>query len=105
MRPMPDDLDAAWPSPGDPAVELRWSDLGAQASLRARSDADLYIVAASPSSLDAVAIEPQTHAPHGLQRLLSGAPGGLHLLATGCNDAPGHRDGLRAALIEQPAPG
>ncbi len=83
MRPMPDDLDAAWPSPGDPAVELRWSDLGARASLSARSDADLYVVAASPSSLDAVAIEPQTHAPHGLRRLLSGAPGGLHLLAPG----------------------
>ncbi len=83
IGPMPDDLDAAWPDPGSPAVELRWPDLGVTASLRARSDANLYVVAASPSSLDAVAIEPQTHAPHGLRRLLRGEPGALHLLAPG----------------------
>ena len=81
MGPMPDDLDAAWHSTADPAVELRWPDLGVRATLRARSEAGLWVVAASPSSLDAVAIEPQTHAPHGLQRLLGAGPGGLHLLA------------------------
>lgn len=83
MRPMPDDLDAAWLGPGDPAVELRWPELGVTASLRARSDAGVCIVAASPGRLDAVAIEPQTHAPHGLRRFLRGEPGGLHALAPG----------------------
>lgn len=85
MRPMPDDLDAAWYGPGDPAVELRWPDVGVGATLRAHSEADIWVVAASPSSLDAVAIEPQTHAPHGLRRLLGAEPGGLRLLAPGAS--------------------
>ena len=36
-----------------------------------------YIVAASPAQLDAIAMEPETHAPQGLRRLLAGEPGGL----------------------------
>lgn len=80
LRRMPEDLDAAWPDPGDPAVELRWPELGVSARLRARSAAGISIVAASPGRLDAVAIEPQTHLPGGLRRLLDGEPGGLHLL-------------------------
>lgn len=83
MRPMPDDLDAAWLGVGDPAVELRWPALGITASLRARSDAGVWIVAASPQGHEAIALEPQTHAPHGLRRLLNGEPGALHLLAPG----------------------
>jgi aldose 1-epimerase len=83
MRPMPDDLDAAWLGLGDPAVDLRWPDLGVTASLRARSDTSLCIVAASPRRPDAVAIEPETHAPHGLRRFLHGEPGGLHALVPG----------------------
>ena len=83
MRPMPDDLDAAWPTPGDPAVELGWPDCGVQAVMRVRSDAGAWIVAASPSSVDAVAIEPQTHAPHGLHRFLNGEQGALHPLEPG----------------------
>lgn len=83
MRPMPDDLDAAWLCPRDAEVELRWPDLGVEASLRARSEAGVWIVAASPRGAQAVAVEPQTHAPQGLRRLLRGEPGGLHLLAPG----------------------
>jgi aldose 1-epimerase len=83
MRSMPDDLDAAWSDPGDPAVELRWPDLGVIASVRAASDAGVWVVAASPGEVDAVAVEPQTHAPFGLRRLLRGEPGGLHQLAPG----------------------
>lgn len=81
MRPMPDDLDAAWLDLGDPAVELRWPALGLTASLRARSEAGICIVAASPRALDAVAVEPQTHLPQGLRRLLDGEPAGLLPLA------------------------
>ncbi len=83
LQLMPDDLDAAWADPGDPAVELRWPELGVRASLRARSNAGLWIVAASPGGRDAVAIEPQTHAPHGLRRFLRGEPGALHPLEPG----------------------
>jgi aldose 1-epimerase len=81
MRPIPDDLDAAWPDPGDPAVELRWPGSGIKASLRLCSSGGAAIVAASPAGLGAVAIEPQTHLPQGIGRLLRGEPGALDLLA------------------------
>ena len=83
MAPMPDAIDAAWLDLADPQVQLRWPSLGVAASVRAHSDADVWIVAASPPGLDAVAIEPQTHAPHGLRRFLIGEPGGLMSLAPG----------------------
>lgn len=83
MRSMSDDLDAAWSNPSEPAVELRWAELGVTASLHAESEAGVWIVAASPDGLDGIAVEPQTHAPYGLHRLLRGQPGGLHPLAAG----------------------
>jgi aldose 1-epimerase len=76
-RRVPDDLDATWLVAGDPAAELQWPEVGIRAVLRVRSDAGVCIVVASPSSLDAVAVEPQTHAPQGLRRFLAGEPGGL----------------------------
>jgi galactose mutarotase-like enzyme len=81
MQSIPADLDASWLKPGDPAVELRWPELGLSAVMRARSDAGLSVALASPSSLDAVAVEPQTHLPQGLRRYLNGEPGRLHPLA------------------------
>lgn len=83
LGPMPPDLDAAWADPGDPAVELKWPDLGVAATLRAHSEGGLWIVAASPAALEAVAVEPQNHAPYGLARLLRGDAGGMQLLAAG----------------------
>lgn len=83
--PLAPDLDATWLDIGDPAAELRWPDLGIRASLRANSDGGLCIVAASPSTIDAVAIEPQTHAPQGLRRLVHGEPHGLVMLAGGAS--------------------
>ena len=83
MGHVPDDIDATWLAPRDPAVELRWPDIGVGATMRVRSGAGVCIVVASPTALDAVAIEPQTHAPHGLRRFLSGEPGGLHLVQPG----------------------
>ena len=80
-RPIPDDIDAAWPDPGEPPVELRWPAVGIEATLRLRSSAGSAIVAASPRGLGAAAIEPQTHLPQGLGRLLRGEPGALELLA------------------------
>ncbi|MDP9467459.1 MAG: hypothetical protein M3P32_01790 [Chloroflexota bacterium] len=81
LREMPDDVDAAWLDLGDPAIQLRWPTLGVVASLRVRADSGPCIVAASPRGVDAVAIEPQTHAPHGLRRYLDGEPAGLVALA------------------------
>jgi hypothetical protein len=42
-----------------------------------------FIVAASPGEIDAVAVEPETHAPQGLRRLLRGEPDALTMLAPG----------------------
>ena len=78
---MPDDLDATWAYPADPAVELAWPG-HIRATMRAEA-ATVFIVGASPSDLDAIAVEPQTHAPHGLARLLAGEQGGLTVLMPG----------------------
>ena len=83
MRAMPDDVDAAWLDLGDPAVDLRWPEIGLSATMRVRSEHGSCIVAASPRGVDAVAIEPQTHAPYGLARLLRGEPGAMRMLAPG----------------------
>jgi hypothetical protein len=41
------------------------------------------VAVATPTSLDATAVEPQTHAPWGLRRLAAGDPDGLALLGPG----------------------
>jgi aldose 1-epimerase len=82
LEPMPDDLDATWTAVGDPAVVLAWPDIGLRASLTVAA-ATPVIVAASPADTDAVAIEPQTHAPDGIRRLVNGEPGALTLVAPG----------------------
>ena len=83
MRAMPADLDAAWPDPGDPAVDLRWPELGVTAVMRVRSDSGVCIVAASPPDLEGIAIEAQTHLPQGLRRWRTGERGGLQTLTPG----------------------
>ena len=79
---MADDLDATWARLDDPPVTLRWPDLGVRATMRMSSRA-AYVVAASPTELDAIAVEPQTHAPQGLRRLVNGEPGALTLVDPG----------------------
>ncbi len=76
------DLDATWTDLGEPPVELRWPHLDIRATMRMRSPT-VFIVAASPARLDAIAVEPETHAPQGIRRLLSGEPGGLTMLDPG----------------------
>ncbi|HUG48375.1 MAG TPA: hypothetical protein VMP67_08190 [Candidatus Limnocylindria bacterium] len=81
---MTPDLDATWADPGEPPVELRWPADGRVCRLTAGSNrGNLFITAASPSDVDAVAVEPQTHAPQGLRRLLNGEPGALQLIEPG----------------------
>ncbi len=82
-RAMPPGLDATWAAVRGPAVaDLRWPALGISASMRISPDGS-YLCAASPAALGAVAIEPQTHAPNGLRRLVNGEPGALHRLEAG----------------------
>jgi galactose mutarotase-like enzyme len=78
------DLDATWAELGEPPVELSWPAAGLAGRMEASSNAaELFITAASPSDVDAVALEPQSHAPQGLRRLLAGEPGALDLLPPG----------------------
>jgi aldose 1-epimerase len=80
LRPMPDELDATWTGLGEVPVTLRWATRGVEASLQTTSK---FVVATSPSSIDAVAVEPQTHAPQGDRRLRLGEPGALELIGPG----------------------
>lgn len=91
LGPIPDDLDATWADITDPAVTLRWPEVGVQATMRIEAPT-VFVVAASPSALDAVAVEPQTHAPQGLRRVIADEPGALAVLD------PGQRLVLRVAL-------
>jgi galactose mutarotase-like enzyme len=43
----------------------------------------IFIVAARLPGIGAIAVEPETHAPEGIRRLLRGEPGGMSLLAPG----------------------
>jgi len=79
LREMPDDLDATWTELARPPVRLLWPTLGVQATMNVTAP-DVLIVAASPASLEAIAVEPQTHVPQGLRRLLNHEPGALAML-------------------------
>jgi aldose 1-epimerase len=79
LRPMPPDVDATWTDLTQPPVELSWPTLGVKATLRAQGPG-IYIVAASPNHLDAVALEAQTNAPQAFRRLLNGERGAPVLL-------------------------
>jgi len=81
LAPMADGLDAAWADLADPPVVLEWPE-GIRATMSVVAPTR-FIVAASPAAIDAVAVEPQTHAPDGIRRLRNGEPGGLALIAPG----------------------
>ena len=95
LGPLAPDLDATWTDLDGDAVELLWPAAAISGALRARAglhgpgqrrDEDgavgLCIVAAN-LDLGAVAIEPQTHAPQGLRRLLAGEPDAMRFLEPG----------------------
>ncbi len=82
IGPMADGLDATWADVGDPPAELAWREDGISARLEFDAAAR-YVTAASPSGLDAVAVEPQTHVPQGLRRLRNGTSGALAPLPPG----------------------
>ncbi|MEA2676035.1 MAG: aldose 1-epimerase [Chloroflexota bacterium] len=75
-------LDATWSDVARPAVELRWPEIDLRATIASDSPT-LHITAASPRDIDGLAVEPQTHAPQGLRRLIGGEPGALAWLEPG----------------------
>ncbi len=79
---MADDLDATWLELAQPPVELRWPEHDIRAVMRITPPKS-YVVAASPGHVDAIAVEPETHAPQGLRRMLEDEPGGLTRLGAG----------------------
>jgi aldose 1-epimerase len=83
-RTLPDGVDATWARLGRVPVKLTWPTLGVRATMR-MSSSTTFVVAATPAELDAVAVEPQTHAPQGLRRLINGEPGPLASLGPGAS--------------------
>ncbi len=77
---LPDGLDATWTDLDEPPVTLAWPESRILATMTTTPRVP-FIVAASPGEIDAVAVEPETHAPAGVRRLLHDEPGGLDLLA------------------------
>lgn len=79
---MADGLDATWTDLTAQAVELAWPAHDLRATFRFSGQA-AFLTAASPPDQDAVAVEPQTHAPPALRRLVRDEPGAPALLAPG----------------------
>jgi aldose 1-epimerase len=78
------DLDATWSGLHDPPVRLAWPAAGIGAEMAVRASTR-YICAAGTAAISAVAVEPQTHAPQGIRRLLQREPGGLAWLDPGAS--------------------
>ena len=68
-------VDATWKDPSETAFELWWPD-GLHATVRAPFPT-LHVVAAYAPERGAIAVEPQTHAPQGLRRLVDDEPGAM----------------------------
>jgi aldose 1-epimerase len=84
LEALPDGLDATWADLADPPAILDWPDVGIRATMTvAAVPPGRFVVAASFAGMDAIAVEPQTHAPDGLRRLERGEPGGLALVPPG----------------------
>jgi aldose 1-epimerase len=81
MSEPPAELDATWTGLSRPAVQLRWPDIGIEAELEIQTDASPCVAVATPSDPAATAVEPQTHAPDGLRRLINGEPDAIAVLA------------------------
>ena len=75
-------LDATWTDLAAPRIELAWPDDGIDAVIEVDAP-HLLVAVAAPAQSDAVAVEPQTHGPDGLRRLVNGEPNPLTLMAPG----------------------
>jgi aldose 1-epimerase len=79
LEEMPEGLDSTWTDLAEPPVVLEWPAAGTRATMRVDAPTR-FVVAATLPGTDAVAVEPQTHAPDGIRRLLAGEPGGLAVI-------------------------
>lgn len=79
LEEMPEGLDSTWTDLAEPPVVLEWPAAGIRATMTVDAPSR-FIVAATLPGTDAVAVEPQTHAPDGVRRLVAGEPGGLALI-------------------------
>jgi aldose 1-epimerase len=79
----PGELDATWSSLAPSSVRLRWPQARVEADLDIRTEASPCVAVATPSDPGATAVEPQTHGPDGLRRLLAGEPDAPTLLPPG----------------------
>jgi aldose 1-epimerase len=82
LEEMPEGLDGTWADLSDPPVVLAWPASGIRATMTFTAPTR-FVTAARLAGTDAIAVEPQTHAPDGLRRLLRGEPGALALLPAG----------------------
>lgn len=82
-------LDATWSGLREPIVELGWPALGVRARIEAESWATsagsggILVALANPDALDAIAVEPQTHGPDPIRRLVEREPDAPLLLPAG----------------------
>jgi aldose 1-epimerase len=82
LGPLTEGVDATWTDLDEPPIRLAWLRDGIRATIET-SESARYVVAARLAGVDATAVEPETHAPAGLRRLLRGEPGGLQLVSPG----------------------
>ena len=73
------DLDGTWTALAAPRFELALEPAGIGASIEVKA-ARVLVAVATPGHLDAIAVEPQTHAPDGLRRLTDGEPDAVAML-------------------------
>lgn len=85
LAPPATGLDGTWTALREPVVRVRWPALGVSAELEQSSGAAALVAVASPATLPAVAIEPQTHGPDPFRRLARGEPDAPVLLAPGAS--------------------
>lgn len=83
LGPAPPGLDVTYAAVEPPVIELAWPDEGIRASLGIVTAGGPLVAVATPPDIGAVAVEPQTHGPDGLRRLLEGERDALRMLEPG----------------------
>ena len=86
LAPPVDGLDGTWNGLTERRLELAWPERGIRAVVDVETDAEAVLVAvATPSEVDAIAVEPETHGPDPLRRLATGEPDPPRLLPAGAS--------------------
>ena len=76
-------LDVTFAAVDPPVIGLAWPEAGIHATLAATTAGDTLVAVATPPDIGAIAVEPQTHGPEGLRRLLNGERDALRMLEPG----------------------